>query len=282
MPDSLLRENQKRKISKAVRDGNYKSVISILESVKTPHAETAKTKDKRFVLKEIISNLKNKNQSAARLEKAFFSTGFKFCRMEEDVSKQIGVSLIWRGYCYNKEKVRDVLLKISDHPNWEVRESAGGAFANVLFYNEDFYNVLKKWSKFSSPNVRRAVVIGSLGLRDEGNSKSAQKAFKLLEILMYDSSPYVKKNLGPFVLGSYFGNSHPEELFKHLDKWIKINDPHVRWNIAMTFNNSFGAKYPRKALKYLRILSKDKNPVVKRAVKSTLNRLKKANKNISL
>src|SRR4030095_14682450 len=99
-------------------------------------------------------------------------------------------------------------------------------------------------------NVRRAVVIGALGLREK-KSADIKRAFNLLKPLLYDSSLYVKKNLGPFVLGSYFGNSYLNELFAQLKKWIKINDPNVRWNIAMTFNNSFGNRYPDDAFRFL-------------------------------
>jgi len=276
-----LTEKQKSKITLALKNGNYKTVISVLESVKTPHAGTAKTKDKRFVLKEIIYHLNEKNKNGRALEKDFFSLGLRFCRMKEDTAKQIGVSLIWKGYGYSKEKVKAVLLKIADHPNWEVRESAGSAFANTLYYNEEFYNTLKKWSKHKSPNIRRAVVIGAVGLRDKKNPKGVTKAFKLLEPLLYDPTTYVKKNLGPFVIGSYYGNSYPLELLNQLNKWIKIKNPNVRWNIAMTFNNSFGNRNPEQALKFLKILSKDKSPIVQRAVKSTLNHLRKRNKNFN-
>ncbi len=275
MPDSLLTDSQKNKIKKAVKTEDYKQIISILESVKTAHAGTAKTKDKRFVIKELVSHIKTTAKNESALNKDFFNAGIKLCSMKEDVAKQIGISMLWRGYKHDKQKARAVLLMIADDPNWEVRESAGGAFANVLYYNREFYNTLTKWAEHKSQNVRRAVVIGSLGLRDTKNPADIPKAFKLLEPLMYDSSTYVKKNLGPFVLGSYYGNSYPKETFKQLDKWVKIKNDNVRWNVAMTFNNSFGNKYPIEAVKYLRILSKDPSTVVQRAVKSTLNHLKK-------
>jgi hypothetical protein len=50
----------------------------------------------------------------------------------------------------------------------------------------------------------------------------------------------------------------------------------------MCFNNSTGNKYPEKAMKYLKILNKDKNKTVQRAVKSTLNFLRKRNKGLSM
>lgn len=279
MKDSLLSSAQKSKIVSAVKSKNYRVIISILEAVKTAHAGTAKTKDKRFVIKELASHIKQISTNEKSKLKNYFETGAAIFSLKVDVSKQIGISLLWRGYKHNKSKVKSLLLQAADHSNWEVRESAGGAFANILEDNDDFYTVLKKWSEHKSPNVRRAVVIGALGYRKEGKVK---QAFRLLEPLMYDSALYVKKNLGPFVLGSYFGNAFPEETFKQLIRWVKIKDPHLRWNIAMTFNNSFGNRFPKEAAGYIRILSTDSSIVVQRAVKSTLNHLSKRNKNIKI
>jgi HEAT repeat protein len=99
---------------------------------------------------------------------------------------------------------------------------------------------------------------------------------------MYDSSQYVKKNLGPFILGSYYGNNMPGIVLGFLDKMIKVKDQNVRWNIAMAFNNSFGNHHSNEAVKYLKILANDSNPVVQRAVKSTLNHLRKRDKSLKL
>lgn len=266
--DSLLKETDKNKINGYIRGGDYKSVIAILDAIKTPHAGTAKMKDKRFVSHEIIKYFSQNNSNV----KEIFAAGKKILSIKSDNAKEIGINIIARGYSYSKFSVTGWLYKIADDNNWEVREYAAGAVTNVLINNPDFYKTLKRWSKDMSVNIRRVVVMSAAGLRDKDNLK---KAFELLEPLMYDDSVYVKKNLGPFILGSYFGNGFPAETLKQLDKWIKIRDENVRWNIAMVFNCSFGNKYPEKALKYLEILSKDKSKVVTRAVVSTLRSLNK-------
>lgn len=279
MPDTLLTHSQKKNILTLIRNRDFRKIISILESVKTPHAGTAKTKDKRFVVTSLVKYVLDTTKEFERIEyergKLFFEYGSEFYNMEEPVSKQIACSLIWRAYNYNKRVVKNILLDIADNDNWEVRETAGTVFANVLFYYPDFYSTLKKWANHPSYKIRRAVVISSLGLLEKGKKENLPKAFELLEPLMYDDNVYVKKNLGPFVLGSYFGNNFPEEVFKQLEKWLKIKDENVRWNIAMSFHNSFGCKYPAKAKTILDVLEKDTSPVVQRAVKSTFNFLEK-------
>lgn len=269
MKDALLTEKKKNDILKFIKEKNYEEVISILEKIKTSHAGTAKTKDKRFVLKEIVKEVldNSKNQ-----EKDFFTSGSMLCNRKEKVAKEIGVSLVWRGYRFNPVKVKEYLLKIADDSNWEVREYAANAFANLLFHNKDFYKTVVQWTKHPSENVRRAVVFSALGLREKN---TLEKAFSILEPLMFDNSKYVKKNLGPFILGSYFGNNFPKETINKLKKWSKIRDENVRWNIAMAFNNSFGNKYPKEALDVLKKIAGDEDLSVKRAILSTLRFLNK-------
>ncbi|MEO8210235.1 MAG: HEAT repeat domain-containing protein, partial [bacterium] len=164
MKDSLLTEKQKKKILKAIKQKKYNSIISILEKIKTTHAGTAKTKDKRFVIREIIKDVIDNSKNP---EKDFFNIGSLFCNMKQDVSKEIGISLVWRGYEFNPMSVKEFLLKIADDANWEVREYAASAFADTLYNNGDFYDDVIEWTKHHSENVRRAVVFSALGLREK-------------------------------------------------------------------------------------------------------------------
>ncbi|MDQ3193433.1 MAG: hypothetical protein M3P82_00395, partial [Bacteroidota bacterium] len=142
-------------------------------------------------------------------------------------------------------------------------------------YDVDFYKTVLKWAGHPSENVRRAVVFAAIGLR---NKETISKAFSIFEILMYDRSKYVRKNLGPFILGSYFGNKFPEETLKYLRKWSKISDENVGWNVIMAFNNSFGNNHPQKAFWILRHFTGEVSPNIKRALKSTLNFLSRRHK----
>lgn len=272
MKDSLLTEKQEKEIIKLIKEKDHAGIIFILEKIKTDHAGTAKTKDKMFVLREIVKYI---IENSRNREKDFFETGYYFCIRKEDVSKELGISLLWRGYRFNKKAVKELLLKTADHTNWEVREYAANAFANAHYENRDFYKDLQKWSKHPSENVRRAVVFSALALRDKEN---LSKAFSLLEPLLFDNSKYVKKNLGPFILGSLFGNKFPRETIRQLKKWSKIRDGNVRWNIIMSFNNSFGNRYPEEALGVLKYLTGDVDLTVKRAMLSTLRFLSKKHK----
>lgn len=272
MADSLLTNKNKADLISAIKNADLEKIILILEKYKTGHAGTAKTKDKRFVVKEIVNHIESSSKNPG---KDFFITGNALCNMKEPAAKEIGVSVIWRGYKHSPAKVKKQLLKIADDPNWEVREYAGNAFSSVLKDNKELYKEMLEWTKHPSENVRRAVVFSAIGLRNEEGIK---KAFAIFKPLMYDDSRYVKKNLGPFILGCYFGNAFPEEVLNQLKKWSRIKDEHVRWNIINSFNNSFGNKHPEDALEVISLFLNDENNTVKRAVKSTLNHLSKRHK----
>lgn len=265
--DSLLSDSQKDKISKLVTQGKLRGIINLLDEVSTSHAGTAKTKDKRFVIKEIVSHI---NDIREDKERCFFEYGKYLCELKSDNAKEVGVSLIWRGYSHDPKATEQALLRIADDINWEVREYAGSAFANVLRANPKLHAKMLRWSKHKSDNVRRAVVFSSLAYK---NSNDTSKAFEILSLLMSDDSMYVKKNLGPFILGSHFGNNHPEVTFEFLKAQCKEKNSDVLWNVAMSFNNSFGNRYPEEALKILSTIAQSEMPAVKRAVVSTLRHL---------
>lgn len=276
MKDSLLTGKHKLLIGTAIEKGDFITSVSILEPISTKHAGTAKMKDKRYLIKEIVKSIEE--DSKRNPEKRFFEAGKKILALNTNNAKEIGIHILWRGYDHNRKKVAEYLHKITNDDNWEVREYAAGALAETLRSHPEFYSTLRKWTKDKSENIRRGVVLAAVGLRDRKDPETLKKAFALLEPLLYDSSMYVKKNLGPFILGSYFGNAFPKEMFRLIGKMVRVKNENVKWNAAMAFNNSFGHHYTEEALKFLRLLIKDESPVVKRAVRSTLNHLRKRHK----
>lgn len=272
----MLDEKKKKKILSFIDKNEYDKLITYLDTFKTAHAGTPKTDIKRFTIKEITKHILQSESS----EKNFLDLGKKLCDRKEYVSHEIGISIIWRGYRYNKKETKEILLQIADSENWEVREYAAGAFINVLKENPDLYKTILQWTKHKSENVRRTVVFSALAYSDKKDTSKLKNAFEILEPLMSDVSVYVKKNLGPFILGSHLANHHTEEVISQLKKWMKINNEQVKWNIAMTFNNSFGIRHPETALLFLKELSKEKSKIVSRAVISTLRHLNKRHKKL--
>jgi hypothetical protein len=109
-----------------------------------------------------------------------------------------------------------------------------------------------------------------------------RQLLKMIKPLLYDSSVYVKKNLGPFVLGTSFLKRHPHLTFEYLWRWLSIHDENVRWNLAMSMSASGGTSYPELALEYLAELGRDDSKLVWRAVASSLLNLARKRPEITL
>ena len=64
-------------------------------------------------------------------------------------------------------------------------------------------------------------------------------------------------------------------MLKRLDTWIYKKDEQARWNIAMIFSASEGAKFAHKSQHIFDILMLDERPYVKRAVSKVAKKISK-------
>ncbi len=175
----------------------------------------------------------------------------------------------------NNELLKKIKI-MADSPDWKIKEEAANEIKKINDKNfTEYLPVWEDWVKDKNPNIRRAVEVGLLRLKKE----HSQDALKLLEVLIYDTDPYVKKNCGPFAL-SYIGYRSPELTFQKLNNWIKIDDKNVRWNIAMSLGVRFGQYNVKEALIILKILAADSDKFVRRYAASSLVKLLRRHKEL--
>jgi HEAT repeat protein len=182
-------------------------------------------------------------------------------------------------YAVHKDEVRRLLLQLADDENWGVREGAVDGWARVLQdHFDEVYPLYQEWAQHPSENVRRAVVLAVMPVaRDKvRGAERAAPCLRLLEPLLADRSPYVRKNLGPFAIGASILNHHPDLTFATLERWREqYDDEQVRWNLAMALSSSGGAAHVERALDFLYTLADDQRRTVWRAVASAARALGK-------
>ena len=182
-------------------------------------------------------------------------------------------------YTGHEEEVQRHLLELADDDGWTIREGAAGGFAQVLQDHFDaVYPLYREWTEHPSENVRRAVVLSVMPVvRDKVyGTQRAEPCLRLLEPLLADHSPYVRKNLGPFAIGAAILNHHPDLTFATLARWRdQYDDEQVRWNLAMAVSASGGAAHVERSLVFLHSLADDKRRTVWRAVASAARALGK-------
>lgn len=176
-------------------------------------------------------------------------------------------------YERHPDEAAELLIDLVDDDNWSVREGAAFGLATVL--NDHFEEVLplfEEWSRHESVNIRRGVVISVMPvIRDRSHGRDrAQPCLDLLEPLLSDSEPYIRKNLGPFAIGTALLRHHPDLTFAALETWRdRYDDVYVRWNLAKAVSSSGGRRHRERSLEFLETLADDQRPIVQRAVASS-------------
>jgi 3-methyladenine DNA glycosylase AlkC len=182
-------------------------------------------------------------------------------------------------YAEHKAEVERLLLHLGDDESWTIREGASWGFARVLEdHFDEVYPLYQEWARHPSENVRRAVVLSVMPVvRDEEHgAQRADACLRLLEPLLADRSLYVRKNLGPFAIGSAILRHFPDLTFATLERWRdQYTDEQVRWNLAMAVSSSGGAAHVKRSLLFLYTLADDERRTVWRAVASAARALGK-------
>jgi 3-methyladenine DNA glycosylase AlkC len=208
-----------------------------------------------------------------------YSWGVEMAARPEWAARMMASWLFSPYYAEHEEEVQRLLLELADDDNWTIREGASWGFAQVLQDHFDaVYPLYVKWAGHPSENVRRAVVLSVMPVvRDKVHgTQRAEPCLRLLEPLLADRSPYVRKNLGPFAIGSAILVHHPDLAFATLENWRdQYDDEQIRWNLAMAVSASGGVAHCERSLAFLHSLADDERRSVQRAVASAARALGK-------
>ena len=197
-----------------------------------------------------------------------------FASCEEAEPRHVACGLIAEAYLQDPEKSVALLYRLVDDPDWTVRESAGDACGRALRNDFDGMNeVLREWRTDQSDNVRRAILIAVIKASQSRTPGWGEPLLKLIEPLLVDRAKVVRRNLGPFALGSAMLSHYPSITFEYLVKWSTSTDEQTLWNVAMAFSASAAPPLVKRALIVLRKLSLDERRYVWRAVAAAMWKL---------
>ncbi|WP_298335670.1 hypothetical protein [Ferrimicrobium sp.] len=123
--------------------------------------------------------------------------------------------------------VMALLRRLADDENWEVREWAAEGIATALdgFVAETRRFELTKLLGDTNPCILRAGIVASGYLAARLTCEEARPILALL--FDHDREPdrYVRKNLFPFAIGSYFVPAHPECAIATVKERLSTADP---------------------------------------------------------
>ncbi len=226
----------------------------------------ARAVDIRYAIKRITSVVEDKEELLEMAE--------EWGEHPDPAVRQLACGLAEEGYKGDRKRAISVLRRLSADQESSVRDAAGRACGRLLA--RDFPHMLNELCDFRtdpSPRVRRMAAIAAMLAGREGRMEWAEPLLKLLEPLLSDRDPEVRRSLGPLAIGSGLLRDHPDITFEYLVKWSTSNDEQVLWNVAMSFSGTGGPPLVKKALIVLRRLSLDERRYVWRAVASAMWKL---------
>lgn len=158
---------------------------------------------------------------------------------------------------------------------WQVREWGGFSLRNLMeTHFDEVFALTESWAVDPSPNVRRGVLLGCKLTKKAATPDRVKRVLKRIALLMPDGHEYIKKNCGAFVVNE-LGSLQPDIVLAWLKEQAAIADPNVRSNVAKSFTQAFGKRYPQQAMEVLELIVDDPAKIVQSALVSALKNLVK-------
>lgn len=191
----------------------------------------------------------------------------RLMRRPEPVARTLACGLVAGAWSHDAAATARRLQKLAEDPDWEVREWAADALAQVLAGDFDGgLELCRRWVREGSEASCRAVALALAGRARDRDPSQAVPMLELVEDLMPMDGPYLQKNLGPFAVGGGFLSRFPDETLELLRRCAESDAEHTRWNVAMAFSTAAARKHVRAARAILRKLESDPRKRVARAV----------------
>ena len=240
----------------------------MLDSQKTGHAGTPRQAVKLQAVKVMERHFGGATTARYEAAMAFANSG-------SEGAQEVGLVLLGHMFGHNAPEVTDVILRLADSENWEVREWAASALRRVISENfEAIYPTVREWVEHSSPNVRRAAAVASAWAAGDCTEEACRLLLEALTPLMEDDDPYVRKNLGAYAVGDSFLKAQPALVAGWLGE--ASGHPRAQWNVAMALSAAEAAKHFGLLSGLLCALAADERGVVRRAVyRAVLNLVKR-------
>ena len=187
--------------------------------------------------------------------------------------RQVACLLLASRYPEDPAGVLRAAEMLADDPHWEVRGAAGGLLGTLL--DRDFARIrgrLEVLRSSRSENLRRAVVHAVKYAARRDKPERVPELLSLLQPLLRDEEPYVRRNLGQSAIGDGLLRVDPKETLRCLREWSRDRDQMVRWNVAMAFSSAIGSFHWPAAKSILERLAKGPEPLVRNAVAKAMRR----------
>ena len=259
LPITQLGDSMRTKIATLIEDEKYAALPQLLHG--------ADIRMIRYASKQLATSLQEGDDD-------FLEHIAGLLANPSSDSHHLACQLIPHASKAQRKKAVAFLPQLIESEDWTVRDAACEVAGRLL--RKDFsrmIGVLETWRSQGSVNLYRAIAIAAIRAADSTHLERAEPLLRLLEPLLSEGEPIVRRNLGPAAIGMHLLAHYPSYTFEYLVKWSTSNDAQTLWNVAMSFSAPAAVPIAKKALIVLRKLSLDERRFVWRAAASSMWKL---------
>jgi 3-methyladenine DNA glycosylase AlkD len=207
-------------------------------------------------------------------------------KMVASKSKEIRAAACWALAEIGAERpdnVSGLAYRLAKDEAWEVRDQIAAAYDERIgpAQPRSLFELMRRWSNDSDERVRRTPALSLI----RRARRDRVPVLAILEVLRRDSSTYVRKGV-VYCLQQAWGRAEnpnygpltpdsPSFLLRILRDWARDASPNTRWVVAYTLAHTWVAPYLAEALAILRMVARDPNEQVQKAVVAALLGLRK-------
>lgn len=171
---------------------------------------------------------------------------------------------------HEREDFDPLVSALADDPDWEVREWAVEPFVSRYSASPDRAGPqFVDWAESASDGVKRALALAVKSLARDPVI-DVGPLLTILDQVARCEAEYVRKNLGPFVVGDGVLLRHPVPMLEHLAVWAQRPEWPARWNAAAAFTAKRSQGYVDVAAVWLADLVKDSEDRVRRVAEKVV------------
>ncbi|CAG7639386.1 hypothetical protein PAESOLCIP111_04030 [Paenibacillus solanacearum] len=193
----------------------------------------------------------------------------------QELGEELAVFILSVHYGGDADRAADLLQRLASSGHAAVRDWAAKACGAVLAKHFAlFYPVLETWTRHDTPYVRRSVVAAVQLASNAKNPAWGPLLLDLLEPLLRDNDPVVRKEFAPRTWSGLL-RYYADEVEARLMQWAVDEARQVRRHAARLFSAPEAAPHVHRLSPALRILLRDESAAVQKAAVSALLQLSK-------
>jgi len=176
------------------------------------------------------------------------------------------------------EAVTSLLEKLATDPEWQVREGAAWGMASLWESEADapVPACYTRWLQDSRDFLRATAALSLVPVIKKQDPGLLPVLIPLLDRLISDESPVVRKLIGYQLVGRALADAFPDQAIECLQRWVQIPHPVTQWQIARALSGPLANNFPNEVMQILRNLQCREHPLVRGGITHALKRLVKS------